>query len=89
MLKPPPKKVNRTALKPKWFQRMKLLFKSRKDITMHANKPSYDEPIVNGTIKDVHGNEYEVVNGKVGRRIDPIHDRQREIMVDDRPRYAA
>ena len=55
---------------------------------MHANKPSYDEPIVNGTIKDVHGNEYEVVNGKVGRRIYPIHDRQ-EIMVDDRPRYAA
>lgn len=55
---------------------------------MHANKPSYDEPIVNGTIKDVHGNEYEVVNGRVGRRIDPSHDRQ-EIMVDDRPHYAA
>ncbi len=54
---------------------------------MNADKSSYAEPIVNGTIKDVHGNEYEVVNGKVGRLIDPSHDRQ-EMMVDDRPHHS-
>lgn len=48
---------------------------------------AYNEPIVNGTIADVLGNEYEVVNGKVGRRIDPARDRQ-EVMVDDQPHSA-
>lgn len=47
-------------------------------MTMNTDKPSYNEPTVNGTIKDTLGNEYEVVDGIVGHRID-----QQEVMVDD------
>lgn len=48
---------------------------------MNTDKPSYNEPIVDGTIKDTLGNEYEVVGGIVGRRID-----RQEVMVDDADR---